>query len=231
MANPNLPPTEAYTLAEVASEWGCNETKLIDFYRSDMLDIQVYVDNAYTIDRDALFVADKVVKIPIDGLHMLFKRDLIKVIEANGEKSKSHTIRHVYDEIADGDAQDFGSNNWPYELITPINLNSAALRISHEEVQRFQEHYDLYEPNTETFTTLPDAPPKKEENLLRTIGGLSLILANQGREWGTPQKPKVSAISDAIQQLASNLDVSSHGQSNSTLAKVIRDAIKLFRDE
>jgi hypothetical protein len=149
MANPNLPPTEAYTLADVASKWGCNETKLVDFYRSDKLEICAYIDNALALDLHALYTEDKYEKITIDGLRLLFKPDLLKIAEANYERTDSHTIKYAYDEVASGDSIEFGNSNWPYELITPINLNSAALRISHEEVQRFEEHYDLYEPNTE----------------------------------------------------------------------------------
>jgi hypothetical protein len=91
--------------------------------------------------------------------------------------------------------------------------------------------------------TLPNDYTKKDENLLRTIGGLSLILASpegtwgeeskwgKGWKWGKEGQPIVSTFSKAIQQLASNRDVPSHGQSNSTLNNVIHDAVKTFLDE
>ena len=204
---------------------------LVDFYRSDWLEIQAYIDNAFSIDIPVLYEEDKVEKITIDGLYMLSKPDLIKIVESNRKKSKLHAIKYVYDDIADGDSLEFGNSNWPYELITPIKLTSTALRVTHREVKRFEEFHGLCESNTKTPPVLPKVPPKKEENLLRTIGGLSLILAKQGRQWGTPKKPNVLAISREIKQLAMDLGVDEHGQSNSTLAKVIPAAIKLFRDE
>lgn len=231
MAGPNLPSTEAYTLSKIASKWCCAPDKLLDLYRFKMLDIHAYFDNATAISMADSNMGHKLEKFQIDGLCLIYKPDLIKVYYADRDKAQSHSIKHVYYETVDDDLLEEGNSNWPYELTPPVNLDSSLLRITRAEVERFEKEYDIYATDAVTLPTQSGIHPKKLENLLRTIGGLSILLSFQEGKWGTPDNPNVSNISKEIRQLAADRGVSDYGQGNSTLSNTIPNAIKIFLDK
>ncbi len=97
------------------------------------------------------------------------------------------------------------------------------------------------QPRTSVINTgsEPDHPPnneqmpsRKEKNLLRTIGALSLLLMQKNsNRYGTENKPTSSVIAEDVQDLLKQLEVSAVGQSKSTLAKLIPEGVKIALEE
>ncbi len=72
----------------------------------------------------------------------------------------------------------------------------------------------------------------KETNLLRTIGALSLLLMqNNSNRYGKGNKPKSSVVSAGIIELLENLEVSTYGQSKSTLTDLIKKGVQVALEE
>jgi hypothetical protein len=74
---------------------------------------------------------------------------------------------------------------------------------------------------------------KDREFLLRTIGGLSLLLIEktQGEKFGTKSRPNKAAIYGAIGDILSNMDLCSDGQSKGRLDKVLNEAFEITMKE
>jgi len=234
MSNIRLPTPQYFDIRELTEKWNCTEKQLHDLAANYLLKIKILlVDTAahnkeledYSKER-----GQKDYQLILDGLYFIYPHELQRLFVLSNEASESQTVKQVFDKFVDYDNFEAGGDHNPYELLVPMQATINALRVDSREVERFEREFGLGEVDSQ-LSNINYLRSKRENNLLRTIGGLSLLLMEKKRyKWGLKNMPNINVLSEDIQNLAKEIEVSDKGQKKSNLYDVIKDGVELFTD-
>jgi len=234
MSNIKLPTPQYFDIRELTEKWNCTEKQLHDLAANYLLKIKILlVDTAaHNKELEDYFNerGRKDYKFILDGLYFISPNELQQLFVLSNKASESLAVKYVFDKFVDYDNYEAGGDHNPHELSVPIKATINSLRVDSREVERFEREFGSDEADIQ-ISNINYLCSKRENNLLRTIGGLSLLLMDKNKyNWGTKNMPNINALSNDIQMLAKKLQVSDKGQKKSSLYGVIEDGIEIFLD-
>jgi len=234
MSNIKLPTPQYFDIRELTEKWNCTEKQLHDLAANYLLKIKILLIDtaAHNKELEDYFKEHGLKNHPLilNGLYFIYPNELQQLFVLSNEASESLTVKYVFDRFVDYDNYEAGGDHNPYELSVPIQATINALRVDSREVERLEREFGFDEADAQ-IPGINYLRSKRENNLLRTIGGLSLLLMDKNKyNWETKNMPNINALSNDIQMLAKKLQVSDKGQKKSSLYGVIKDGIEIFLD-
>ena len=175
MTLPDLPKPDHFTLEQICQRWCCDEERLIQYCRSNMLEIGVILNDAHAYRYESVLGKEHDI---LNGFFALSIRDVEGAFawgESPGDEF-SHTVRRVYlpknaDTEVPSERADKIRENSEYQLESGHVFSSTQLAISKYERDRFETEHnmhisDLIDNEDSTIEPLPTLNIQEKRELI-----------------------------------------------------------------
>jgi hypothetical protein len=212
---PTLPEPNAFTLDDIAEKWGCNTEKLIGYFESEMLKIQVYMSGSTATLIDLSFEndGDTRIKTVLDGLYSVNKDVIIGTwrLGENACEEYSPMFTHVFDGL-----------NTMIELEHRTIIGAGSLRISKKERDRFEAEHNVFKASGNQ--TKDESSKLDLSTYWNSLKSLTEEAVAQYPAWSDGQR-KVQKTSNLTDWLTS--DIGANSREAEIIKKVLTDIFNI----